>query len=377
MLRQFPLILLMILTLVGPLAHTQTVEQIDEEIPPAIVEVMGESLQIKVGKSVYNVGAPALEDQFIFQELNNEQRESFNTNRVLFLSYLARALHSIKYGIGIGSIVKNRLSYHYESAKKSIKASWGPAIDHRVEQEIWGARERQMSRIADENAEQINLSLKERSEEAILATLKAMDQKLCWNQAPLMARSNEYGVMAAVGLVGLAGVRNGKGWGGSIDIGISVAFNRDQKSMIIQIFRDFEKYKNTTMPAVSIGGTVVKAGGFIANQRDSLTRKGTSFYPPMTPGFSSISSDYFATGFSSGITLPPSPFGDMLTYSNSLNQKALVRIAVSPMLKGFVRVQTGVGRDSLVLLLTPVVKAVAYVRSLFSASGSCNAIFVN
>ena len=382
MIRKLSWLSLSILMLMMSVAHAQTVEQLDIEVPPALVEVMGEDLTIKIGKATYQINAPSEEDQFIYHELDNEQRLSFNQNRVLFLTSLARALHTVKYGVGIGSIVKDHVSYHYGNLKKGVKNVWEsfrtPSHDYRVEQEIWAARERAMS-IQEEmqnDEEQVKLTLKERSEEAILATLKAMDQKLCWNQAPLMARSNEYGVMAAVGIVGLGGIRNGKGWGGSIDLGISVAYNRDQRSMVIQIFREFEKYKNTTMPAVSIGGTVVKVGGFIANQKNEYARKGSSFYPPSLPGFSSFSPDYFAGGFSSGLTIPPSPIGDMLTYTNSLNQKALIRISVSPMLKGFVRVHTGLGKDSLSFVLTPVQKAIESIRAYFTPKISCNTVFM-
>ena len=81
-------------------------------------------------------------------------------------------------------------------------------------------------------------------------------------------------------------------------------------------------------------------GIYFSNQDKDLTAKGTSFYPPMVPGFSSTTDRSFMVGGSSGLTWPPSPIGDILTYSNKLTQTGLIRISVSKLTKGFIRIQT-------------------------------------
>lgn len=174
----------------------------------------------------------------------------------------------------------------------------------------------------------------------ISSILSSIDSQL-WRQARIVAHANEFGIMVAAGIEAEGGARNKKGWGGLTDIGISLGYNRDEKAMAIQIFHGLEPFESTQMPVVFIAGLVAKAGLYVANQGHDLTAVGSSFYPPMAPGFSSQTNRSFMAGFSSGLTWPPSPIGDMLTYSNKLKQTVLFRLTLSPLTKGFIRVQSG------------------------------------
>lgn len=95
------------------------------------------------------------------------------------------------------------------------------------------------------------------------------------------------------------------------------------------------------MPVIFIAGLVTKIGFYVANQGKNLNSHGTSFYPPVVPGFSTSTNQKFMTGFSSGLTWPPSPISDMLTYSNKVSQTTLLRLTISPIIKGFVHIQSG------------------------------------
>ena len=157
----------------------------------------------------------------------------------------------------------------------------------------------------------------------ITRTLNLLDAQL-WTQASIVAHANEFGVLAAVGLQAEGGNSAGVGRGGLADIGISLGFNRDEKSIAIQIFNDRETFKSTEMPMVMIAGLVGKAGFYVANQGKNLSAEGSSFYPPVAPAFSSSTNRSFMIGASSGLTWPPSPLGDLLTYTNKLKQTIIV-----------------------------------------------------
>jgi hypothetical protein len=66
----------------------------------------------------------------------------------------------------------------------------------------------------------------------------------------------------------------------------------------------------------------------------------------------------------------------MLSYTNSLNNKALLRIMVSPTFKGFVRIQFGVGLDSFKVFLQPITIVKSWLDRAFG-SGLCKGVFVN
>lgn len=193
----------------------------------------------------------------------------------------------------------------------------------------------------------IEKKLSIRTDEKIKSLLRATDLKL-WSQSLLVANANQFSFLFATELIAEGGT-TAKKWGGLYDLGFTLGYNTESKAVVFQIFRNREKFESSLMPALAVGGLVVKIGPLISRSTENTTlhTTGESFYPPFVPGFQSTTKESFAFGFSSGLTWPPSPFGDMLTYTNSMDQKVLLKISFSKTFLGFVRVKTNLTSDSL------------------------------
>ena len=357
-------------------AHAQN--EVEIEAPKAEAVQSSDRLEIKMASRVYTLEdpRPGSADRANFEQLSPEEQAVFIKNRGSFLTQAAKALQMLKYGFGIGSVVKERLKFTIRALKDESARIAMNDMDPLVRADVQSAREREMQKRAEETELRLQTTLKQRSETIIQGFLQGLDRKL-WSQALLFAHSNEFGVMASGGLEILAGMDK-KGWGGLFDIGLSIGYNRDTRVLAIQVFRDFERFQSTTMKAVFVAGVLGKAGMYMSNQRPGeMARQGISFYPPMIPGYSSMTPSQFQTGISTGLTWPPSPLGDLLTYTNTLDNKVLLRFTVSPMMKGFVRVETGLGLSSLRFFISPVEKAINSLRTLFFGSRLCGRVFLH
>ncbi len=217
--------------------------------------------------------------------------------------------------------------------------------------------------------------LSERIDEKIKSILKATDFKL-WSQAPLVANSNQFSIMAALELQAEGGTKSHH-WGGLYDLGLTLGYNTESKAVVFQIFRNREAFKSSLMPAVAVGGIVGKIGPLIsrANDETSLHTTGESFYPPMVPGYQSTTKESFSFGFSSGLTIPPSPFGDMLTYTNTLDQKIILKISFSKIYTGFVRVKTDLSSDTLKMVQEKFTDIFKTRPAQGIEANSCQALF--
>lgn len=293
-----------------------------------------------------------------YEGLPVEKKEQFQKIRLQFLQNVARALNTTKFVFGAGSIVGNSLSY----AKDSVV----------------GVFSKNNSSESEKVPEKISFS--ERSQNAVQATLQALDYKL-WNQAPLLLDSNEFGVSVAMGIM----IENGlldKGLGGSEEIGLSFAYNKTNKAFIFEIFHNSEKYSYT--PAVvAATGILVKIGPQFGQKnidRPTKTINATSFYPPAMPGYSSTGSDYFSAGFSTSFGIPPSPFVDMYTYTNKSTRNTLIRLNVSPIMKGFVRLYIGNVAGSMKLVVLRFVGVYQWISQniarLAGRGRTCEAVFM-
>ncbi|GIL16745.1 MAG: hypothetical protein BroJett040_04960 [Oligoflexia bacterium] len=259
-------------------------------------------------------------DTATYEGMEDKDKFNFQTNRYLFLKATETALLKVNWTLGMGSLVGEKLVFVKDKVKSAL------------------SKEEKQEQTAFENMQE---TFRERSHRVVRNVIKALDRNL-WEKAPVISRSNEFGVSAAVGIQALGGVGE-KGWGRIIDLGLSFGYHKETKSLVFQIFLDREKFKSTMMKAVFIAGVVGKAGVYIANQKDSSqapSRKGESFYPPMIPGFQSTTPELVNFGGSSGLTWPPSPLGDMMTYTTTLDNDALLRITISPIMKGFVRISS-------------------------------------
>ncbi len=276
-----------------------------------------------------------LQDQF--KSLNGTEQSNFLEKRSVILNTLESGLKKSRWVfyltdlISTGLVVlKNSVLYDSFSEQPSDEITEMVRIDHENNPEKY-----------------LNKKISARVDEKIKSVLRATDLKL-WSQSPLVASANQFSFLLAAEIQAEGG-NNKHQWGGLYDLGLSVGYNSDTKSAFIQIFRNREKFESSILPAFAVGGLVFKAGPMIsqANENTEMHLRGESFYPPLVPGFQSTTKESYAFGFSTGLTLPPPPFGDMLTYTNSLDQKVLIKISFSRAYLGFVRVKTNLNSDSI------------------------------
>lgn len=253
-----------------------------------------------------------------YERMSDEQKVQFQAARILFLKNAARILSSTKFVLGAGTLVGDGFSF----VKVKVKKAFGKEA---------------------EATEKVRRSFMERSNGAVQSALKGIDYKL-WSQAPMVVDSSEFGLSVSLGIVAETGVMK-RGAGGAEEIGINLAVNKKNKAFVFEIFHNSEVFDNTKA-AISVLGLVGKAGMTMGSRQGAETLKGSSFYPPAVPGFSSASAEYFNAGFSSSLGLPPPPLADLMTFTNKFERHVWIRVTVSPVVKGFVRVQFGDVRGS-------------------------------
>jgi len=291
-----------------------------------------------------------------YEGLSAEKKEHFQKTRMMFLSNVARALNATKFVFGAGSIVGDSFRF----IKKSVKAAFGKKTD-------------------DSALSKEKIGFSERSQRAVQATLQALDYKL-WNQAPLLLDSNEFGVSASLGIMVENGILS-SGVGGSEELGLSFAYNKTNKAFVFEIYHNSEKYSYTPAIVTAVG-VLMKAGPQFGNRdlnNPTRAMTGVSFYPPSMPGYSSTGADYFSAGFSSSIGFPPNPIVDMLTYTNKYQRNSIIRITISPVMTGYVRMYIGNIPGSIKIVLMRVVGIFQFVsekaQQILIRRNSCQAIF--
>lgn len=320
------------------------------------VEVMKEALGLnipdKIKEQILARGGK-IEDinpMEAYEHLSAENKERFKEMRIHFLTNAARILNSTKFAFGAGSLVGNGFSFVKVNVKK-----------------VFGKHTPQEPKV--------QMTFKQRSDQAILSALRGMDYKL-WSQAPLLIDSNEFGLSLSVGIVAESGVMK-KGAGGAEEVGFSLAFNKAKKAFVFELFHNTERFDNTKA-AVSLIGVEAKLGMTMAHRQGAETLKGFSFYPPAIPGYSMNSPEYFQAGFSSNIGLPPPPLADLLTYTNKFERHSLIRVTVSPIVKGFVRVEFGDVKGSFKAVayrFGDIFKSIAYKAHILRRPALCSAVF--
>ncbi|MFV8259424.1 hypothetical protein ACNQKP_16575 [Bdellovibrio bacteriovorus] len=318
-------------------------------------EMMKESLGLKIPDKVREQiiargGSVAETDPLEpFESLPEDRRKKFHEMRLMFLTNAARILNSTKFVYGAGSLVGDGLSF----VKIKVKKAFGKET----------VVESQTQR-----------TFQVRSQQAVQSILRGLDYKL-WSQAPLVIDSNEFGLSVSAGILAEAGVLR-KGGGGADEVGFSIAFNKTKKAFVFEIFHNSEKFDNTKA-AITVIGVVGKAGITMGRRDGAETLKGTSFYPPAIPGYSTSSPEFFSSGLSSSLGFPPPPLADLLTFTNRFERQALIRITVSPLVKGFVRVQIGDVKGSVRLVAMRFVDVYTAISDKVHLGGrrACGPVF--
>jgi hypothetical protein len=253
------------------------------------------------GRKHYVLNPEILDENLLaFRDLSNATQVRFLHKRKTFLSRAASVLNRVGVTLSVGSYVNSKIRFK--------KRGW--------------------------------TDVRSNQKEMIQRLLQSVDNQL-WQRAAVVADQNEFFVFANVSFIHERGFLS-NGSGGSNGIGIAMGFNTEINGLIFEIIRDSEDFHYALSPFYSIG-FVPKAGiGFgSTSSRESETRSGQAAYPPFAPGFASDLNDRFILGVSSSLATLPPLVGDTFSYVNKLKQHIVVRVVISPMLPGFVRVKMG------------------------------------
>jgi hypothetical protein len=90
------------------------------------------------------------------------------------------------------------------------------------------------------------------------------------------------------------------------------------------------------------------------------------------------SPEYFAAGFSSSLGLPPPPLADLMTFTNKFERHSLIRVTVSPLVKGFIRLELGDVKGSfkgIAIRFADIFKTIAYKVHILRRPGQCASVF--
>ena len=356
--------LALIASLLGPaqkaFAEPEPEEIIQDSVPEVITENQGAILKFKVSETVsyeiqdepdFSLGLPVIDPFAGYKSLSLADKDKFQQRRLDFLKKAAQVFHKTKFVLGVGSLIGRSFSFVIDKAM-TLAGKPRPKIEE-------------------------SLTLKQRSDRAAQNLLQSLDDRL-WRQAPLFIASNEYGVSISVGFMAVRGFRE-RGQGGGEEVGINLGYNNQSRAFVFEIFHSSENFINSFAP-VGLIGFPLKAGPFMSSRRqgeETASLKGESYYPAAMPGFSAESSEYFTSGFNSSIGLPPSPIVDLMTYENSFDRKTLIRITVSPIVVGYLRIHFGDVKGSMKLLGTRVSDLVKTVAEKIrqQPQGQCSHIF--
>lgn len=309
--------------------------------------------------------------QQIYNEMPDEMKVEFQQKRRDILKSLIQSLRFTKFGLGMGSVIGDKITWVKEALIRPFQMREMKNFEGPME---WFTETDSTEYEPKEKAPKQKIS--ERGNQAINAMLVGMDKSL-WERAPLIAHSNEYGIVIAAGSMAEAGVRGKGGFGGQYSLGVALAVNKDSKAAVFQIFQSVENFKSTILPFAAYLGFNVRLGVYIAEQspgREHLRTKGTSDYPIAVPVFKSDSPSSFSTGMSAGL-FPPPPFDSLLTFKNHNSETVMLRVSVSPMLKGFMNFKTGIGGES--LALRPVNDFYQKIRISVNGNRLCSGVHLN
>jgi len=244
-----------------------------------------------------------------YEKFSAEEKEKFQSKRQEFLSMAAKALYHSRLVLGTGMLVGRSFKF----IKAKLKGR-----DFELEP-VKTLRDRKMQDI-----------------------LNALDYRL-FQQAVLVNRANEFGVILSAGTVAVTGVKQ-TGLGGRLETGVVLAYNRDSKSFIIENIVSVEKFWKTST-TVAIVEVNFKGGVFLAyrdpGEREAL-RFQKSYYPPAVPFYTGQGQDLSTFGVTLGVGVPTSPFVQFMSYATSRREAVTVRIEASRLFTGLVRIRAGI-----------------------------------
>jgi len=306
---------------VGNIAELEVIEESEAtNLEARRASTAQPAFDIRVGASVYHLPEPDEAAQAPFHKLG-AKKETFLSKREYILTSTAKALQMMKYGIGIGSVIGEKLTY----------------ITHKVRGKTSERKERR--------------SLSQRAQAVINALLQALDRKL-WSSARVIADYNEVHFFIAPGVFAFGGKKTeteaGRvvtGWGGGYSLVLNFGFNREKRGLVFEIVREVEVFRDTILPRVFLAGGAINLGlSFRVREDHALVDVGDRYKPPAAPLTTTDGERMLMISSGPALTVPPPPFGDAVTNTNSLENAPIFRVLLSPNIKGWVRVHSDLAR---------------------------------
>lgn len=276
------------------------------------------SVKVDLANTSFVLNHPHHEQLEFYNALSDADKAKFHHKRILGLNILARGLSTIKKGLGIGAMVKDKVMFWKHKKEKT--------------------------------------SLTERSDKVVEGILRSFDAK-AWESAPVFADLKEMGftgtgqIVAAVGTNKQVGIHKkvaGKNVdvvvpelksGGAIGIGFTIGINFEQRSLMFQLFQANERLKEVYLPLVYLAGNV-KGGLYFSSSTEKLysSSKGEGFYPFAVPGYSESAPSKKSFGGTMAFGLPTSPLDSGITFKTSMDEKSYLSIRISPFTWKFIGV---------------------------------------
>ncbi len=184
-------------------------------------------------------------------------------------------------------------------------------------------------------------TLSERGRRAIQTVIRLADSQL-WDQAPMVAHSNEVGVTFEIGTGGgfAAGTR---GWYGTTAFALAVNLDRKQKFVSLEFYQDIERLERAIpfTAGVAVYGAIM--GNIIHNDWNKPTyiESGRSISGP-GPILGTQTSESLRLGIGKAIGITPPGVSELAVITSKLTRIPWFRVGVSPMVPGYVRVKSGV-----------------------------------
>lgn len=305
---------------------------LDINLPEAVFEQNRSTTEIITKTGSFTLNNPELKD--------DPNKEKFLETRKMVLTRLATALQALSYGMGSVEWINEKWAYQKIKQQSLSFHELAKEASPDVRADIMGAGQIQLDQALSELEKRTNRTFKEKAYDITLAILTRTDQMLI-NQKEVVAQANEFGFMASLGPQFIVGSNN-KGLGGLLSIGFAVGYNKKSGAFFLDIFQSIEKFESTLMKLAFSAGLILKSGVLVraTTEQDQSIHQSQTFYPPAVPGFANWSKSSFSSGLSSGLTIPPSPIGDLMTYQTKMSSESVLRIEISKVYPLWIRVKS-------------------------------------
>lgn len=314
-----------------------------------------------------------------YESLSAEEQSQFQATREMFLKKVISMFHFSRLGIGLGivtkSSVKQVVSNVFPSREELPPEGELRDIVIRLRDE-----EREKTRLAELELEKQYAGLQGSDKAKAMGSAFTQDlilglDNILFQQAKLVANSNEFGASLTVGPTLSAGLKK-KTFGGMMGVVINLGFDKNSKTLVFEVQRLSETLKEAFTP-MGIAGLDLRMGMYFRNNSDRGNLHGYSFFPPAIPTGMSVYNSYFTAGMASGLAFPPI-VTDLYSFQSDSNRSTLFRITFSPLMKGFFRFQMGPLPDRIKVVFYKIQDLAIRIKSIMPrlGAGLCRGVLI-